>query len=301
MKKSIYAIWIGIGFLISSCAHVPNEPSPSIFDNTPGVVGDADFKLGPPPAHIAPVWRASVILVADGLDGKFRSLANGFHFKNKCDAHEYVITAKHVVYDPKTGKKVVSRLGAGTPVSENEEGDARALDIANLPETVAPFAVADDILAIKVLRAVNNTPTVTFNPETGKIYSFTEDISKEDIQERKENHALIPSYFNTSILASPKDEFGARSYQDNIKLKFAMDEHKNLIYLAALDTIKGMSGSPIFLKNGADGIYLMGTISKARTAPNAPKCGNFDDMACWAQLAVFLPSSCENFPALAKD
>jgi hypothetical protein len=239
------------------------EVWPESWSKRGGVIGAIDFKAGAPAEAFAEV-NASVGIISIRRDGGKRARNGVGTLVRDKGGRKYVLTARHVLYDVKSGER---QGDIGEIILQNEA--AVDLDIAFMPEKASVGAPRDDYIFIPLRNPYTDAAAI---PMTRVGISLTAVIDR-----------MAPGrYVMASVVSHRKRLF--RYFQDNFILSTPERGQPPSYAATDADAFGGMSGSPVFAQI-AGAPQLVGVLTAVTNLEPCPKFGP----NCW-NVVVLLPS-----------
>ncbi len=274
ITKSLLSCAILLAFSCSSSQSTPvSDPLQLKYldslNGHPGVIGDPNFNFDLSLSELhSEAWRATGFIQLYEAQGKPLSKGNGIIVGFDGLDTKFVLTAKHVIYDPKT---LLLRSQFGfiglDPISKAQA----QLDLASLPEKVSRDDFQRDFLLVPIKQRDNVSFQIHSNLENWKLKPASISLS-EDLKSGK----LLS--IGSTIFEGQFLKFSQSSFQIFVD---GMFEIQNQL-ASDLDAFSGLSGAPIFFEDDSGVLQIIGVLSQTTRIEN---CKEFSRLFCSNTIA----------------
>lgn len=252
-----------------------NPPYSNIHECLPGIIGENSFQK----IEIHYSNNVGIIVLEDKKGQQATSTAT--LMKDNCSSNDILLTSKHGIYDPASGKLNIKR--AFFWLIDDNQNLVLNIDIpvSKLPPKVEPFQYADDI--IKIILTENFSSNLDMHD--------WEILSVDDNYNFENKDYISYSTFN---FQNEKGNSIITYSQNTNKIKKETDKYGNYYYISDLDAPTGASGSPVFSHNQASNkLELLGVIS-ARSSSKSRSCKKFNSIYCHSKISRYQSLKCSH-------
>lgn len=277
-------IFLFISIFFTSCGVEPKNYSDRVYLDRieigqGGIIGDYNF-YETYPKFLNKYANAVGVISIHRDNGELITGGIGLHFKDPVTNKEFILTAGHIIYDPKTFKKEGNKIRFAD-YSENMDLISQGIESRHV--------IQQDIESLHnrkynifqedwVLIPVNSTE----NMEPVEI-----DLRRINFNANTDAERTYPGYFVaiSSPRGNKKSDF-VKFVQKSDKL-FLRKNPRNNFARTNLDAALGLSGSPVFYVLGED-VQLIGVMSVASKVENCPDINT--DLNCSNGVSLLLPN-----------
>ena len=207
-----------------------------------GVIGKNDLKPIEKLYHKGNIENSMVAFLVEYNGEELASLSNGYY--TNINNKNYIITAKHNLYDPNTGILIANRV-----IYKIGNNKSLSLNLSELQKKIEPFNIHNDIAYIEIdenFEKVNSLPIADKDTRYNQVSSYSFLYEEGNINIYRQEANILQLY-----------------------------ESLNDIYLSDLDAINSMSGSPVFV-NENENKYFFGII----TGRSKNRCEKYTPPSC---------------------
>ncbi len=279
ISKCFLVVIASMSLILTGCTKKPSITDAETFflsslQGQAGIIGDPSFIFSPPPKTLDVAWQSTGIVTLNAKKGFSGSTAMGTYVRKKENGDLYVLTAKHVIYDAKT---LMLKSTDGYFITnfanlkkDYETGSLTKLHLDQLPKTIDSLSGQKDYILIPV--AQKNVKSFSFSGGT---------VAKQQLLFIEK---LNPKKLYSIGIKKNKSSNGKiiifKFYQSNFLLKYSklhklLNSNSPTIF-TDLDTMPGLSGSPIFYE--IDNKVMVIGIMIRRTKKK--KCLEFSERIC---------------------
>lgn len=264
---------LGLCFLNNSYAEVPRWSSQN-FKSTHGIIGEVDIihlNSNDIPNDVKELRKSIGVFYThlphqDNLEKSMRRVSQGVgtlscDYALKCS----IFTAAHLIYDTKTLLRNSDMATFALPGPEVFE-----VDLTQLPKKLKKFDFSEDI----------GNDIIRVPVEIEGIKPFPSGMIGKSRASLDVDPMVKNDLFSISLLKVNKRFF--YTYQDNFLIEYS-DYVKYPAVNSDMDTVEGMSGSPVFFKDKKGKVYLIGIVVTNTMVKN---CKEYQEYYCSSTVVV---------------
>lgn len=264
----LFAMFISF-LLLSACAETPKTLLRLDFVKVgnPGIIGDYEFRTEFS-KELQPLKNSTVVVaVYSNVTNKLISIGNGLIVKDIGGDKPYLLTVRHNIFDTKTGSQKGNKILFGYEKLAEKKIGYEAIYLDALAEILPTDPNNSDLLYLPI----ENRKGFPAFPLSG-IKNIDEIAGGKNFS--------IGNFLSISALSTRDDRGVVHFYQTDFKMD--VDARFGSYAKLGLDTVKGVSGSPVFYHYRSN-TYLLGLVSKQNRTRD---CKDFDLKTCHNLVAL---------------